>query len=251
MVLSIVMVMLGLVAMRGLPDRAVSRNRPAHGAGHHDIRRRRRHRRRDRRRDAARAEDQRRREHDLHEVHQRQRRHVDVEGVLRRRHQPRHGERADAEPRVGGDAAAAAVGQELRRLGEEGAGLSAAGDLDQVSERHLRQQLPVELRDHQHQRQHRPHPGRRPDQPVRRQRLRDARLAAARSHRQSRHHRPRHRQRHQSAEPAEPGRPDRRAAGESRARNTPTPSGRRAGCWTKGSSATSSSARIRMDPRFC
>ena len=77
-------------------------------------------------------------------------------------------------------AAAAAVGQELRRLGQEGARLSAARHLDQVAERHLRQQLPVELRDHQHQRQHRAHQGRRPDQPVRRQRLRDARLAPAR-----------------------------------------------------------------------
>ena len=71
----------------------------------------------------------------------------------------------------------------------------AAGHLGQVAERDLRQQLPVELRDDQHQRQHRAHPGRRADQPVRRQRLRDARLAAARSHRQARDHRSRHRQR--------------------------------------------------------
>src|SRR6476469_3540299 len=52
------------------------------------------------------------------------------------------------------------VGQELRRGGEEGAGVPADGRLGQVAERHLRQQLPVELRDHQHQRQHRPHPRR-------------------------------------------------------------------------------------------
>ena len=36
----------------------------------------------------------------LHEVDQRQRRHADAQGVLRRRFQPRHGQRPDAEPRV-------------------------------------------------------------------------------------------------------------------------------------------------------
>ena len=214
----------------GAADRAVPRDRPADGADHDDVRRRQRHRRRSRRRDAARAEDQRRREGHLHEVDQRQRRHVDVEGVLRGRQQPRHGQRPDAEPRVGGDAAAAAVGQELRRVGEEGAGVPAAGHLGQVAERDLRQQLPVELRDDQHQRQHRAHPGRRADQPVRRQRLRDARLAAAGPDRQARDHGSRHRQRDQPAEPAEPGRPDRRPARRRRAPSTPTRSARRAGC---------------------
>ena len=56
----------------------------------------------------------------------------------------------------------------------------AARHLDQVAERDLRQQLPVELHDDQHPRQPGAHQGRGPDQPVRRQRLRDARLAAAR-----------------------------------------------------------------------
>ena len=91
-------------------------------------------------------------------------------------------------------------------------------DLGQVAERHVRQQLPVQLRDDQHQRRHRAHPGRRPDQPVRRQRLRDARLAAAGRHRPARPDRAGHRQRDQPAEPAEPGRPDRRAAGGDRHR---------------------------------
>ena len=108
----------------GAADRAVPRDRAADGAGHHDVRRRERHRRRGGGRDAARAEDQRRRERDLHEVDQRQRRHVDAEGLLRGGQQPRHGQRPDAEPRVGSDAAAAAVGQELRRRGQEGAGRS-------------------------------------------------------------------------------------------------------------------------------
>ena len=94
-------------------------------------------------------------------------------------------------------AADAAVGEELRRHGEEGAPVSAPGHLGEVAERHLRQQLPVELHDDQHQRHDRAHSRRRADQPVRRQRLRDADLAAARSHRAPRHHRARHRQRDQ------------------------------------------------------
>ena len=151
--------------------------------------------------------------------------------------------------RVRGDAPAAAVGQELRRRGQEGAGVPAAGHLAQVAERDLRQQLPVELRDDQHQRQHRAHPGRRADQPVRRQRLRDAHLAAARSHRAPGHHGARHRQRHQPAEPAEPVRPDRRPARRRRAPSTPTRSARRGGCSTRTSSATSSSARTRTARR--
>ena len=146
-------------------------------------------------------------------------------------------------------AADAAVGEELRRHGEEGAGVSAARHLDQVAERHLRQQLPVELHDHQHQRRHRPHPGRRPDQSVRRQRLRHARLAAARRDRAARPHGARHRQRHQPAEPAD-ARPA-RSAGRRRppAPSTPTPSARRAACSTRRSSATSSSGPTRTAPR--
>ena len=61
-------------------------------------------------------------------------------------------------------------------------------------------------------------PGRRADQPVRRQRLRDADLAASRSHRAPRPDGARHRERHQPAEPADAGRPDRRAAGRDRHR---------------------------------
>ena len=165
--------------------------------------------------------------------------------------QPRHGERADAESRVGSDAAAAAVGQELRRLGEEGAGVPAARHLGQVAERHVRQQLPLELRDDQHQRQHRAHQGRRPDQPVRRQRLRDARVASPGPDREARDHGARHRQRDQPAEPAEPRRADRRPAGRGRARSSPTRCARRGACWTTSSSARSSCGRTRTARRCC
>jgi multidrug efflux pump subunit AcrB len=65
------------------------------------------------------------------------------------------------EPSVTGHAPAAAVGEELRRHGQEGARVSAAHHLDQVAEGHLRQQLPVELLDHQHQRRDRAHSRRR------------------------------------------------------------------------------------------
>ena len=87
---------------------------------------------------------------------------------------------------------------------------------------HLRQQLPLELHDDQHQRRDRAHSGRRADQPVRRQRLRDADLAAPGSHRTPRHHDPGHRQRDQPAEPAD-ARPARSAARRPRpAPSTPT-----------------------------
>ena len=141
MVISIITVLLGVVAMSGLPISQYPGDRAADDPGHHDLHRRQRDRRRGVGRDAARAADQRRREHDLHEVDQRQRRHVDAEGLVRGRVEPRHEQRAHAEPRVRGHAADAAVGEELRRLGEEGAGVSAARHLDQVAERHLRQRF--------------------------------------------------------------------------------------------------------------
>ena len=202
----------------GAADRAVSRDRAADGPGDHDVHRRQLHRRRSLRRHAARTEDQRRRKRHLHEVDQRQRRDVDAQGLLRGRVEPGHGQRVHAEPRVRGHAADAAVGEELRRHREEGAAVSAPGPLGEVAQRHLRQQLPVELHDDQHQRHDRAHSRRRADQPVRRQRLRHADLAAPRSHRPPGHHRARHRQRHQPAEPADAGRPDRRAAGLDRHR---------------------------------
>ncbi len=192
----------------GPADRAVPGGRPADDSGDDHLHRCKRHRCRGVRRDAARTGDQRRREHDLHEVDQRERRDPHAEGVVRGRLEPRHEQRAHAEPREPGVAADAAVGQELRRRGEEGAGVSAAGHLDQVAERQLRQRLSLELHDHQRQRLHRPHPGRRADQPVRRQRLRDARLAAARHHRAAGHHGARHRQCHFAAEPADARRSD-------------------------------------------
>ena len=94
----------------------------------------------------------------------------------------------------------------------------------------LRQQLPVELRDDQHQRQHRPHPGRRADQPVRRQRLRDARLAEARPDRAARHHGARHR-RTPSPSRTRCRRPARSAARPPcPAPSSPTPCARRGAC---------------------
>ena len=73
-------------------------------------------------------------------------------------------------------------------------------------------------------------PGVGPDQPVRRQRLRHARLAPARPHRQARPHRPRHRQRDQPAEPAL-ARPARSAARRRRpAPSTPTRCAPRGAC---------------------
>ena len=69
-----------------------------------------------------------------------------------------------------------------------------------------------------------------PDQPVRRQRLRDARLAAARPDCPARDHGARHRERHLAAEHAVAVGPVRRASRPRRARSSPTPSARRGAC---------------------
>ena len=111
-----------------------------------------------------------------------------------------------------------------------------------------RQRLSLELHDDQHQRRHRAHPGRRADQPVRRQRLRHARVAApdvigrlgitipdianAIS------------QQNQLTPAGQIGGPPAATGTE-----TPIPSAPRGVCSTRKSSATSSCGRTRMAPR--
>ena len=96
-----------------------------------------------------------------------------------------------------GAAADAAVGEELRRHGQEGAAVSAAGHLGEVAEGYdnnfLELHTTININDTDGA-----HPGRRADQPVRRQRY-AMDLAAPRSHRAPRPDGARHRQRHQPA----------------------------------------------------
>ena len=75
-VIAIVMVLAGLIAMTRIPDRPVSRYRPAAGQRHGPLPGRERRRRRSDDRAADRSADERRREHALHEVGERQRRQL-------------------------------------------------------------------------------------------------------------------------------------------------------------------------------
>ena len=98
-VLSIVIVIVGGVALTQLPDRAVPGGRAADRPGHRDLPRRQRQDRRRHRRHADRAGGQRRREHALHVVALHQRRPDDSRRHVRAGHQPGHGPGAGAEPR--------------------------------------------------------------------------------------------------------------------------------------------------------
>src|SRR5436309_2715765 len=82
--------------------------------------------------------------------------------------------------RVSGDAVVALRRQELRRERQEVPLLPLASGDPHLALRRVRLQLPLQLRADQHQRPARAHPGRGPGQLVRRVRLRDAHLGAAR-----------------------------------------------------------------------
>ena len=77
-VLALFFVLIGLVALLQLPTAAISERRPADRAGHNALPGRERQDAGRHRRPADRAEGQRRREHALHAVDQRQRRHLHV-----------------------------------------------------------------------------------------------------------------------------------------------------------------------------
>ena len=211
MVISIVMVIMGAVAITRLAHRPVPGDHASAHPGHHDLHGRQRARRGVVGGGAHRAAGERRRQHDLHEVDERQRRHLQPPGVVRGRGQPRHVERAGPEPRLAGQRLPAAGREDLRRHGQEVAQLPAhAGDAHLPLGR-LRQQLPVELRRHQHQRPAEAHLRRRRHRPVRRLRLRHAHLGAPRPPEDARADGGRPLQRREAAERAAPGRPDRRS----------------------------------------
>ena len=85
----------------GDPDRAVSRHRAAAGVGHHDLSGRFGRGRGGDRRAADRKPGRRRRQDDLHEERQRQRRQLLTEGLVRARHRSRHQHRQCQQPRAG------------------------------------------------------------------------------------------------------------------------------------------------------
>ena len=179
-VLSIFIVIAGLAAMRVLPVAqypeiappvvTVQRGLPGRlGAGARADRRR-----------AAREPDQRRREHDLHELD------LDLAGRgadpghLRHRHRRRQGGAQRQQPRQAGRAAPAARGAPPGRDGGEGLLGVPAGARLLLARRPLRRRLHLELRDDERARPAQARAGHHQRADLRRQGLRDAHLGAAR-----------------------------------------------------------------------
>ena len=118
-VISIVIVLLGVVALVPPADRPVPGDHAADRPGHRQLPRGQRPGRGRHRGRADRAAGQRRREHAVHVVAVQQRRLVHPDRDLRARHRPEHGPGAGAEPRRHRPAAAARRGQGDRRDRQE------------------------------------------------------------------------------------------------------------------------------------
>ena len=95
----------------------------------------------------------RRRQHDLHEVDQRQRRQLHAHRHVRGRHRSRSQHRQGAEPCQPRRGAAAAGGAQPGRQRHQEVVGAAADRHDDVAGRPLRPAVPEQLRDHQHHRQ--------------------------------------------------------------------------------------------------
>ncbi len=118
-VISIVITLVGAIALSTLADRAVSRDRTADHPGHDQLSRREREGRRGNGGDADRAAGQWRREHALHVFAEHERRQHDAQHHLQARHQSRYGAGAGAKSRRHRDSHAAARGAAHRRHDEK------------------------------------------------------------------------------------------------------------------------------------
>ena len=177
-------------------DQSVSGSRAAVGAGARPVSRRESEGdRRDRRR-AARAGDQRRREHALHVLAGDQRRLDGADRHVPPRHRHRQRAGAGAEPRLAGAAASARGRAAHRRHDEEGLARPADGRAPHFARRPLRQRVPAQLRDAADPRRARAPARHGRGAHLRRRRLFHARLARSRSDRESRPDRERRRPRH-------------------------------------------------------
>ncbi len=161
-------------------ERAISQRRPADRAGDDALSRRERPHARQFRRPADRAAGQRRREHDLHAVDQRGRRHLHAGGHLRDRHGRRQG--ASPCPEPGGDRAvlASAGSADPGRDDQEAVDLDPRIRRACLARQPLRQPVPVELRGHQRAGRASPPQRRRRRHGARRRAVRHARLAESR-----------------------------------------------------------------------
>ena len=242
-VISILIVLLGPHSLQRPQHRAVPVPRPAHDPRHRQLPRRLRGGGRAVGGDADRAGGQRRREHDLHEVVEHQRRPHAARRQLRGRHGPGHGQRPDPEPRL---SAQARLPQEVIQQGVT-VKKQSPSILMLISlyspKGTLRRQLPDQLLRHQPARPAPAHPRHRPGRPLRRHRLRHADLARPDKLAKL------------GLTPSDviaaikeqnlqaPGGPRRRRARRRRTRSSPTRSAPRAAWSPPRSSRTSSSAR--------
>ena len=119
-VCSLVIILAGAIAIPTLPIAQFPELAPPQVHGHRVLQRRERRDRRDRRHHAARAGDQRRRGHAVHDLVERQRRLVADHGHVRHHAQPRRRRRRRAEPHLAGRGPAAERGEAGRHLGDEG-----------------------------------------------------------------------------------------------------------------------------------
>ena len=173
---------------------------------------------------------------------ERRRRHLDHHRHVRARARPRPGRGRGAEPRLAGQLAAAAGGDQRRRHGAQAVARHADVLRAALAQRHLRPAVHQQLRLRLRRRRAEARQGRRRRQGVR-LRVRHAHLAQARPHGEPRHHRePTSRRRSASrtcrCRPARSASRPRRAA-----RASSTRCACRAGWSTRPSSPTSSSAR--------
>ena len=146
-VLSVFVTLIGLGALVHPADLAISGDRAADGADHDDLSRRLRRDGVAHGRDAARAADQRRREHDLHDEPVDRRRQAHRHRDVPDRDRPQRRADADAEPRAGRAAAAARRRAAARRAGAEIDAQHPARGASLFARHLARHALHLELRD--------------------------------------------------------------------------------------------------------
>ena len=219
-VLSVLIFVAGLLALRVMPISEYPGSRAAPGDRARDLSRRLAEGDRGDRRDADRGADQRRRGHALYVQPGDHRRRDDADGDLQARHRSRQGAAARAEPRLAGRAAPARGGALARHHHGEVVAQLHPGRASDLAERPLRHQLSAQLRRAERQGPAGADFRRRPDRHLRRRRLLHAHLARSAEDRRARPVGLRRRERDPRAERPGRGRHRRRLA-DPRRRQSP------------------------------
>ena len=215
-VIAVVITIAGVIAITRIPVAQFPDIVPPQRAGDRQLSRRVGRGRRGHRRPAARGADRRRRQDDLHEVDERQRRQLQPDRQLPARQQPRHRHRQRQQSRADGDGAAPAGGAAAGPDRAEAIGRRAA--VHDALQRRPQADAAVhhQLRDDQHPRRNLARRGRWPGAAVRQAQLFHAHLVRHPAAHQPEPVALRRHQRHSGAERPGAGRPDRRPPGERR-----------------------------------